>query len=127
MKKRTTGLTRTCAPSVPNETSSWALFTVALVAAGGSADPVFAADPAVNDPSIQVAQAGPSTSRVSPGAQNGPRQATPPVAGTGNGGAATYTIAPPPSANTPYALADQMKVRGWIVPTPNALNTLDQG
>ena len=37
----------------------------------------------------------------------------------------TYTI-PPPLGNA-YALADQLKLRGWTVPLPGAADTLDQG
>ena len=65
----------------------------------------------------------------SPSAQTGPSQPTPPVAGAGGGGgAAAYSINPsPPAFKNPYALADSLKYRGWIVPLPGALDTLDQG
>ena len=66
----------------------------------------------------------------SPSAQTGPNQATPPVAGAGGGGGggATYSLKPPPPGfKNPYALADSLKYRGWIVPLPGALETLDQG
>lgn len=38
-------------------------------------------------------------------------------------------IAPPslPPGQNPYALADSLKIRGWIIPTPSASATLDQG
>ena len=34
--------------------------------------------------------------------------------------------APPPGQN-PYALADSLKIRGWIIPVPGATDTADQG
>ena len=107
----------------------WTLFTMALAATGGLANPVLAADPAVNGAAGQVAQAG-SSSTVSPSSQTGPIQPTPPVGGSGAGGAAgtTYTIHPSlPLSQDPYAAADKLKYRGWIVPLPGAADTLDQG
>ncbi len=100
-----------------------------------------AADLALSDSGVQVAQnvsptsnvppnsnASPN-SRISPSGQVGPQQATPPVGGVGGGGGtATYTIPPPPTqAQNPNALADSLKYRGWIVPLPGAADTLDQG
>ena len=89
-------------------------------------------------PDIQLAQAagqGALQSAIgggqpSPSAQTGPSQPTPPVAGAGGGGGggATYSINPsPPAFKNPYALADSLKYRGWIVPLPGALDTADQG
>ncbi len=130
MKKTANGPAPACEPPVANATSSWA-FATALIAAGGLAGPVFAAGPAVNDPGTPVAQAGSSISPVSPSSQTGPQQATPPVGGGGSGGGGSvsdYTIRPsPPQAQNPYAVADQMKIRGWTIPLPGAADTLDGG
>ena len=106
-----------------------ALLTMALIATGGLASPAVAADPAVSGTNAQAAPPG-SSSTFSPSSQTGPTQPTPPVAGPGSGGAAgtTYTINPsPPLQQDPYATADRLKLRGWIVPLPGAADTLDQG
>ena len=113
----------------PNVMSSCILLVMAVAAAAGIfAGPALAADSDGGDPGVQVAQAAGSAGlQVSPSAQTGPTQATPPVAGSGAGGA-TYTLKPsPPLSQDPYAQADQMKLRGWIVPLPGAADTLDQG
>lgn len=110
--------------------SHWATLAMVLMATGGLTGTAFAADPAVNDPGTQVAQASRSISPVSPSSQTGPQQATPPVAGGGAGGGAVsdYTIRPsPPLTQNPYALADQLKVRGWTIPLPGAADTADGG
>ena len=94
-----------------------------------------AADLDMNDVGTQVAQNvsptsnAPPNSSISPSSQTGPSQPTPPVGGAGAGGVGTnYTIPPPPSQKqNPYALADSLKYRGWIVPLPGAADTIDQG
>ena len=130
MRKTANGSASTCKPSILSARPSRGLIAIALMATGGMATPVFAADPDVNDPSVQLAQAASSASKVSPSAQTGVNQPTSPVAGPGTGGAAisTYTNPPPPApGQNPFAEADQLKLRGWIVPIPGAANTVDQG
>lgn len=129
MKETLNSSTPACEPPTPNAMSSWALFAMALIAAGATAGPVLAADLAVDGPGTQVAQAGSLPPAVSPSSQTGPQQVPPPVAGSGGGGGVSeYTLRPtPPLQQDPYALADRLKLRGWTVPLPSANNTLDQG
>ena len=115
--------TATCAiaesQSLPADKKiSPSLLAIAIVAGGALASPVLAAEPAVNDPGITVAQG----STASPSSQTGPVQQAPPVAGSSTGGGASeYTVRPtPPPGQNPYAQADQLKVRGWTIPLPGA-------
>ena len=128
MKTAYNGHNSRCDKIYPNAVSARALLAVALVAAGTFAKPVFA-NPALNTQNVQVAQSGNSTSTVSPSSQTGPQIATPPVGGSSSGGlGGTYTINPaPPLSQDPNALADTLKVRGWIFPFPSANDTVDQG
>ena len=80
--------------------------TVALLW-GGMAGPAGAAELAANDPgATELTQSGVS-----------------PVPGTPSPAVVTQL---PPAVN-PYAKADELKVRGWIIPLPGAADTLDQG
>ena len=122
--------TATCAiaeaQSLPaDKRLSPSLLAIAIVAGGALASPVLAAEPAVNDPGITVAQG----STASPSSQTGPVQQAPPVAGSSTGGGASeYTVRPtPPPGQNPYAQADQLKVRGWTIPLPGAADTADGG
>lgn len=116
-------------PSTPALTSFRALLGMAVVATAGAASPALAADPAPDNAGTRVAQASPSPSTVSPSSQTGPSQPTPPVAGGGAGGgsASDYTVRLTPPGQNPYALADQLKIRGWTIPLPGAADTLDGG
>jgi porin len=83
------------------------LAATALLVCGGSMRPALADEPAVNTGLMQLAQG-----IVSP-----------------TGAGLNPVIAPPalPPGQNPYALADSLKIRGWIIPTPSASATLDQG
>ena len=72
-----------------------------------------------------MVQVAPPPSAMSPSQQTIPQATLP----QGTGAAITpYTLSPtPPSAQNPYALADQLKIRGWVVPLPGAANTVDGG
>ena len=110
--------------------SPWAFALAFAATTAALFGPALAADPTGSGDGVQMAQtAPPSGSTVSPSSQTGPNQLTPPVGGTGAGGAgSTYTIQPsPPLSQDPYAKADTLKYRGWIVPLPGAADTLDQG
>ena len=91
-----------CEPSIAASVPRCLLAGLALaVAAVRGAE---ASDLAPNDPgSFQLAQA------------------SPPVGGI-------PIIPPPPTApSSPFALDDELKIRGWLLPLPGAANTLDQG
>ena len=119
----TTNLSTSARAGAP---SPYGLFAVAWLAAIGLTRPALAADAAVTNGTTPLAQ---TASPISPSSQTGPQQATPPVGGSGSsGGGGQYTINPaPPTPQNPNALADQLKVRGWIFPFPSASDTVDQG
>ena len=79
----------------------------AFMVYGGSIHPALADGPAINTGLIQLAQS----------------VATP------EGALPSAVIAPPalPPSQNPYALADELKLRGWILPLPGAADTLEQG
>ena len=88
---------------------TWPFYPLAIVTmlvSGGAMRPAFAAEPAVNTGLTQLAQ-GFVTPVPVPNAIIAPPE-------------------PPPSQN-PYALADSLKLRGWIIPLPGASDTIDQG
>ena len=73
----------------------------------GSTHAALADEPAVNTGLMQLAQG----------------------IGTPEGAGLNPVIAPPalPPGQNPYALADTLKIRGWIIPVPSAADTIDQG
>ncbi len=95
MRNVVKGSAPTCELVNPDAKPSRALFAVALLATGGLAGPVFAADPGGNGPGALVAQAGSQTSTASPSAQAAPQQALSPIAGPGNDGGSAPTYADP--------------------------------
>jgi len=95
-------------PMVRSALPSCVSAAVALLVCGGSMRSALADEPVVNTGLMQLAQ--------SPGTTT-----------TGTG--LNAVIAPPslPPGENPYALADSLKIRGWIVPLPGAAATADQG
>ena len=92
-------------PTRPTLSSCFSAILAFLVY-GGSVSPALADEPDVNTGLTQLAQATVTPVPV-------PNEVIPPPRR-------------PPGQN-PYALADSLKIRGWIIPTPNAAATLDQG
>ncbi len=86
--------------------SPWVLAGAALATYGGAMRHAYASGLTVTDPGVmQIAQAAapvPFPSALIPQQLKGP-------------------------AEIPYAKADELKLRGWIIPVPGAANTLDQG
>ena len=107
MKKSTRSTNAMPRPSVRSVLPSCVSVAVALLVGGGSMRPALADEPVVNTGLMQLAQGAlaPSTGLPNP------------------------VIAPPalPPGQNPYALADTLKIRGWIVPLPGAADTIDQG
>ena len=128
MKTAKTCLARSAKPRGLGTRPSRIVFSMAMLAAAGASHPAFAEGSLVAA-LAQLAQASPTTPSVSPSSQTGPGQSPPPVAGSGAGGgsASDYTVRPVPATQNPYAAADQLKVRGWIIPLPNAADTADGG
>ncbi len=93
-------------PPARSVLSSCILAVAVLAAYGILMHPALADEPVVNTGLMQLAQAtelpAPSLNPVIP----------PP--------------APAPGQN-PYALADTLKIRGWLIPVPGATDTIDQG
>lgn len=107
MRKMTRSANTMLRPPARSALPSCASAAVALLVCGGSVRPALADEPAVNTGLMQLAQG-----IVSP-----------------TGAGLNPVIAPPalPPGQNPYALADSLKIRGWIIPTPGAVATLDQG
>ncbi len=93
-------------PPVRSTLPSCISAALALLMYGGPLSPALADEPVVNTGVMQLAQGLvtplPTLNAIIP----------PPE--------------PPPGQN-PYALADKLKIQGWIIPTPGAADTVDQG
>ncbi len=93
-------------PSIRSVLPCCVSVAVAFLACTGSMRPALAEEPVVNTGLMQMAQ---STATPVP--------------------LPNAIIAPPslPPGQNPYALADTLKLRGWIIPLPGASDTIDQG
>ena len=104
------------------------ILAAALVTAARATVPAVAADPATTDTDIQVAQAATSAGLATTTGAQAATPVTSPISPlTGIAAPSMLRTATPPGFLNPYALADSLRYKGWIVPLPPAIDTLDQG